>query len=60
MNPLLTLALYLVPFLLLALAVRRWMARKGLRLDEIQGERNFNRKQPRFLLGFWRGPDRRD
>ena len=55
MRALLTLAIYVTPFLLIGIAVKKWMERKAVTLSDVQAEGDFNRKRrPRFLLGFWR------
>ena len=53
-HPLLILAIYLVPFLLLGIAVRRWMRRKGVGLSDVHAEGSPERTRARFLLGVWR------
>jgi hypothetical protein len=54
-HPLLTLALYLLPFLMIAVAARVWMRRKGVGMAEVRAEGDPNRGgRTRFLLGSWR------
>ena len=57
MNPWVTLAIYLAPFLLLAIAVRFWMRRKGVGLAETRSEGGARHHPARFLLGVWRKDD---
>ncbi|MBV9202671.1 MAG: hypothetical protein JOY83_23650 [Alphaproteobacteria bacterium] len=52
-----TLALYLAPFVILGLAMKRWMARKGVNLSDVRAEGNPHRRRSRFLLGIWRHED---
>ena len=40
LDALLTLAIYLVPFLVLAIAAKLWMDRKGISLSDVQAEAN--------------------
>jgi hypothetical protein len=51
MHPLITLAIYLAPFLALVIAVRVWMKRKPA-LSDVQAEGDSTRERARFLL--WR------
>jgi hypothetical protein len=57
MEALLTLAVYLVPFLVIGIAARRWMRRKGVGLSDVHAEGSPNRARARFLLGIWRRDD---
>jgi hypothetical protein len=50
MDALLTLLMYLAPFLAVGIAARVWMRRKA-KLSEVQAEGDPQREQPRFLLG---------
>ena len=55
MNALLTLAIYITPFLLIGIAAKLWIRRKAVTLSDVQAEGDPNRKRrPRFLLGIWR------
>jgi len=56
-HPLLTLAIYLVPFLALTIGVRAWMRRQAT-LSDVQSEGDPNRQRGRFLLGIWRRESR--
>jgi hypothetical protein len=53
MHPLLTLAIYIVPFLAIVIVARLWMRRK-VSLSEVQSEGDPKRERSRFLLGVWR------
>jgi hypothetical protein len=58
-NALLTLAVYLTPFLLIGVAAKIWMKRKGVELSDVQAEGSSHRKRrSRFLLGIWRDESR--
>jgi hypothetical protein len=50
-------AIYLAPFLIIGIFVRRWTARKTVSLAEAQAEGDPGRKRSRFLLGIWRHDD---
>jgi hypothetical protein len=54
MHALLTLFVYLIPFVLIGIAAKRWMARNGTNLAAVRAEGDPQRKQSRFLLGIWR------
>jgi hypothetical protein len=55
MHPLLIAAIYVVPFLALAIAARIWLNRRSVALSDAQAEADPNRaKRPVFLLGTWR------
>ncbi len=58
MHPLLTLAIYITPFVVIAVAAKLWMQRK-VKLSDVQSEGDPQRERARFLLGIWRR-DRRD
>jgi hypothetical protein len=52
-------AIYLLPFLAIALIAKRWMTRNGVELSDVQAEGDPNRKKrSRFLLGIWRDESR--
>jgi len=52
---LLTAAIYIVPFLALAIAARIWLGRRSVSLSDADAEANPNRKRRSvFLLGVWR------
>jgi hypothetical protein len=57
MNALLTVTIYLAPFLIIGILVKRWTARKPVSLAEAQAEGDPGRKRSRFLLGIWRYDD---
>jgi hypothetical protein len=57
MDALVTLAVYLIPFLIIGIAARRWMARNSVGLTDVRAEGSPYRKRARFLLGFWRHDD---
>ena len=59
MSALLTLAIYVAPFLTLGIVVRYWLKRQQIDLGDVQAEGDPNRRRSRFLLGIWRH-DRRD
>jgi hypothetical protein len=49
---LLTIAVYITPFLLIGVAAKIWIKRKGVDLSDVQAEGDPNRKRrPRFFLG---------
>jgi hypothetical protein len=51
MRALLTVAVYITPFLLIGVAPKIWIKRKGVELSDVQGEGDPNRKRrARFLL----------
>ncbi|HEX3538592.1 MAG TPA: hypothetical protein VHU15_17665 [Stellaceae bacterium] len=55
MDALVTLAIYVVPFLVLAVIARMWLNRRSVALSDAQAEADPNRaKRPVFLLGLWR------
>jgi len=55
MEALLIAAIYVVPFLALAIAARIWLSRRSVALSDVQSEADPNRaKRPVFLLGIWR------
>jgi uncharacterized membrane protein YczE len=54
---LLRFAIYVVPFVILAIGVRLWMKRR-VGLSEVQAEGDPRRSRSRFLLGIWRREDR--
>jgi hypothetical protein len=56
-HPLLTLAIYILPFVAIVIAARLWMRRK-VSLSEVQSAGDPNRERARFLLGVWRRDDR--
>jgi hypothetical protein len=52
---LINLALTVVPFVVIGIAIRLWMKRKGVDLDEVQSQAGANRRPRKlYLLGFWR------
>jgi len=55
MRALQTLIIYVTPFLIIGIAVRLLMKRKGVDLSDVQAEAGPNRKARKvFLLGAWR------
>ena len=51
----LTLAAYVTPFILIGVAAKIWIKRKGVELSDFQTEGDPHRpKRSRFLLGIWR------
>ena len=59
MLALVNVAIYLLPFLAIALIAKRWMTRNGVELSDVQAEGDPNRKKrSRFLLGIWRDESR--
>jgi hypothetical protein len=61
MDALVVLLTIAVPFALIGYVAKRlvdrWMARKGVTLDDLQPEAGPDRRKRRFLLGFWRKDD---
>jgi hypothetical protein len=56
---LLTLAVYIAPFLLIGVAAKIWVKRKGVGLSDVRAEGDPHRKKrPRFVLGIWRDEGR--
>jgi hypothetical protein len=54
-NALLTLAIYITPFLLIGIAAKLWIRRKAVALSDVQAEGDPKREgRSRFLLGIWR------
>jgi len=54
-NALLTLAIYITPFLLIGIAAKLWIKRKAVTLSDVQAEGDPKREgRSRFLLGIWR------
>jgi hypothetical protein len=52
---LINLALTVVPFVVIGIAIRLWMKRKGVDLDEVQSQAGANRRPRKlYLFGFWR------
>lgn len=58
MHALATLGIYLVPFLLIGIAARRWIRRNDVGPEDLRAEGAPDRKRSRFLLGVWRGDER--
>jgi hypothetical protein len=52
MRALLTLVIYLTPFVVIGKIVDHWMKRRNIALADVQAEGSPNRS--RFLLGVWR------
>jgi hypothetical protein len=58
-SPVLTLAVYVAPFVVIGVAAKLWMRRRGVELTDVQAEGDPHRKRrPRFLLGIWRDEGR--
>jgi hypothetical protein len=58
MKALETLAIYLIPFLVLGVAARFWLKRRAVDLTDVQQLAGTKRKPRRvFLLGGWRTED---
>jgi hypothetical protein len=58
MKALETLAIYLIPFLVLGVAARFWLKRRAVDLTNVQQQAGTKRKPRRvFLLGAWRTED---
>jgi hypothetical protein len=50
-----TLAIYVIPFLIIGIAVRLLMKRRSVDLTDVQAQAGANRKPRKvFLLGAWR------
>ena len=59
MDALLILAVYVVPFVVIGILMKRWIDRKNTELSDVQAEGDPNRqRRPRFLLGIWRDEGR--
>ena len=54
MHALLTLFVYLTPFVIIGIAAKRFMAQHGVNLAAVRAEGDPARKRSRFLLGIWR------
>jgi len=54
MDGLLTLTIYLAPFLLIGIATKWWVGRRSVALSDVRAEGDPQRKRSRFLLGIWR------
>jgi hypothetical protein len=54
---LLTFAIYVAPFVVLAIGMRIWMKRR-VSLSDVQAEGDPSRRRSRFLLGIWRRENR--
>ena len=57
MDALLILSIYLVPFLMIGIAAKRWAARRSVTLSDVRAEGAPYRSRSRFLLGIWRRED---
>jgi len=54
MDALTTLAIYLVPFLLIGIVIKVLLKRRTIDLSDVQAQAGPNRKKSRaFLLGVW-------
>ena len=55
MRALLTFAIYVTPFLIIGIATKLLMKRRGVDLSDVQAQAGSNRKARKvFLLGAWR------
>jgi hypothetical protein len=55
MRALLTFAIYVTPFLIIGIATKLLMKRRGVDLSDVQAQAGPNRKARKvFLLGAWR------
>jgi hypothetical protein len=54
---LLRFAIYIVPFVVIAIGVRLWMTRR-VSLSDVQAEGDPKRSRSRVLLGIWRRENR--
>ena len=55
MRALLTLVIYVMPFLIIGIAAKLLMKRRGVDLSDVQAQEGPNRKARKvFLLGAWR------
>jgi hypothetical protein len=53
-----TLVIYVAPFLIIGIAVKLLMKRKGVDLSDVQSQAGPNRRRRRvFLLGGWRSEE---
>jgi hypothetical protein len=58
-SALLSLAVYVTPFLLIGVAAKIWLKRKAVELSDVQAEGSRDRRRrSRFLLGIWRDEGR--
>jgi len=58
MRALETLVIYVAPFLIIGIAVKLLMKRKGVDLSDVQAQAGPNRKTRKmFLLGGWRSEE---
>ena len=57
LDALLKLVIYITPLLIIDIAVKRWMAQRGMTLSEVRAEGSLRQKRSRFLLGIWRRED---
>jgi hypothetical protein len=55
MRALLTLGVFVAPFLLIGIVAKLWMLRRGVSLADTQDKGH--KAQSRFLLGIWRRDD---
>jgi hypothetical protein len=51
---LVTLVIYVAPFLIIGIVVTRRMARRGIDLADVRAESSPHRRRSRFLFGIWR------
>ena len=56
MDALIVLLVYVSPFVMIGIAVKRWIARRGVALPDLRAEAGQHRRS-RFLLGIWRHED---
>jgi len=56
MDALIVLLVYVSPFVLIGIAVKRWITGRGVALADVRAEAR-QRDRSRFLLGMWRNED---
>ena len=58
MDALITLAIYLAPFLAIGVLATRWMKKRNVDLSDVKAEGGARKSRAVFLLGIWRREDR--
>lgn len=58
MDALITLTIYLAPFLAIGVLATRWMKKKNVDLSDVQAQGGARKSRSIFLLGIWRREDR--
>ena len=59
LDALLKLVIYITPFLIIGIAVKRWMAQRGVTLSEVRAEGSLRQKRSKTLRrfpNFWMPP----